>query len=41
MAAVIAYGLPETGLVGVAVVLRLGEPVTSEVARTSPFLKPS
>ena len=36
----IVYGLPDTGLVATAVVDRLGEPVTPEVASVSPFLKP-
>ena len=34
------YGLPETGLVATAVVDRLGEPVTPDVASVSLFLNP-
>ena len=39
-AAVIVYGLPDTGLVATAVVDRLGEPVTPDVASVSLFLNP-
>ena len=36
----IGYGLPLTGLDGVAKLVQLALPVTSLVARISPFLKP-
>src|SRR5439155_22613854 len=37
-AQLIAYGLPETGLVGAAALEQLAVPVTPDVANVSPFL---